>query len=165
MAKYDFPIDPKLDLVLERAVDVPPSKVWKAWTVPEHLMPWFCPKPWRTTECEIDLRPGGKFRTVMQGPAGEKFDGTGCYLAVVPERQLTWTSAMLPGYRPSAEAMKAMPFTATILLEPEGANGTRYTAIAVHMDEAGCKQHAAMGFMDGWGKALEQLVDYAKGKL
>ncbi len=165
MSKYGFPIDPKLDLVLERVVDVPPAKVWKAWTEPQHLMPWFCPKPWQTTECEIDLRPGGKFRTVMQGPAGEKFDGTGCYLAVVPERQLTWTSAMLPGYRPSAEAMKAMPFTATLLLEPEGKNGTRYTAIAVHMDEDGCKKHAAMGFMDGWGKALEQLVDYAKTKL
>ena len=31
------------DLVLERVVDVPPELVFKAWTTPKHLMPWFCP--------------------------------------------------------------------------------------------------------------------------
>jgi hypothetical protein len=35
-----------------------------------------------TTECEIDLRPGGKFRTVMRGPDGTTMDNTGCYLEV-----------------------------------------------------------------------------------
>ena len=29
--------DPKLDLVLEREIDVPVELVWKAWTTPEHL--------------------------------------------------------------------------------------------------------------------------------
>lgn len=29
--------DPKLDLKLERVVDVPRELVWTAWTVPEHL--------------------------------------------------------------------------------------------------------------------------------
>ena len=29
--------DPKLDLVLEREIDVPVSLVWKVWTTPEHL--------------------------------------------------------------------------------------------------------------------------------
>jgi Activator of Hsp90 ATPase homolog 1-like protein len=52
-------------------------------------------------------------------------------------------------------------FTATIALAPHG-NGTRYTATVTHADEAGCQQHAAMGFEGGWGKALEQLVEYTK---
>src|SRR5205823_9158064 len=29
--------DPKLDLVLDRTIDVPPELVWEAWTKPEHL--------------------------------------------------------------------------------------------------------------------------------
>src|SRR5215467_5756459 len=29
--------DPRLDLLLERVVDVPPELVWAAWTVPEHV--------------------------------------------------------------------------------------------------------------------------------
>jgi Activator of Hsp90 ATPase homolog 1-like protein len=35
--------DPKLDLVLERIVDVPRELVWMAWTAPEHLKKWFTP--------------------------------------------------------------------------------------------------------------------------
>ena len=32
--------DPRLDLFFERIIDVP-LEVWKAWTSPEHLKPWF----------------------------------------------------------------------------------------------------------------------------
>jgi uncharacterized protein YndB with AHSA1/START domain len=40
--------DPRLDLLLERVVDVPPELVWRAWTVPEHVKKWFTPAPWVT---------------------------------------------------------------------------------------------------------------------
>ncbi len=152
-------INPKLDLVLERRVDVPPELVWKAWTEPEHLKHWFTPKPWQTVDCKIDLRPGGLFHTRMRSPQGEEFPGDGCYLEVVPNSRLSWTNALLPGYRPAADS--EMPFTAIILLEPDG-NGTKYTAIAIHRDEDGRKQHADMGFESGWGTALDQLVAYVK---
>ena len=33
--------DSRLDLQFERIIDVPKELVWKAWTSPEHLMPWF----------------------------------------------------------------------------------------------------------------------------
>ena len=64
--------DPKLDQVLERVVDVPPSLVWAAWTNPEQVKKWFAPAPWQTVDCEIDLRPGGVFRTVMRSPEGKE---------------------------------------------------------------------------------------------
>lgn len=152
-------INPKFDLVLQRRVDVPPELVWKAWTEPEHLKHWFTPKPWQTVDCKIDLRPGGVFHTRMRSPEGEEFPGDGCYLEVVPNRKLSWTNALLPGYRPSTES--GMPFTAIILMEPDG-SGTKYTAIAIHRDEDGRKQHADMGFESGWGTALDQLVAYMK---
>ncbi len=40
--------------------------------------------------------------------------------------------------------------------------GTGYTALAMHRDEAGRQQLEAMGFRDGWGKALDQLVAHVK---
>src|SRR5690606_8498394 len=65
------------DLVLERYVDVPPAKVWEAWTTPEILMKWFTPDPWKTISCEMDLVPGGKANTTMQSPDGQEFPNTG----------------------------------------------------------------------------------------
>lgn len=152
--------DPKLDLVLERVVDVPPHLVWAAWTRPEHLKKWFTPAPWQTVDCEIDLRPGGIFRTVMRSPDGKEFPNAGCWLEVVENQKLVWSGALGPGYRPQKQAGPFL-FTAVILLEPYGA-GTKYTVIAIHGDEESAKQHAGMGFHEGWGKALDQLVTLAK---
>ncbi|MCO6429659.1 MAG: SRPBCC family protein [Deltaproteobacteria bacterium] len=163
MTKLDFAPKPKLDLVFERIVDVPPELVWKAWTEPEHLKKWFCPRPWQTVDAEIDLRPGGIFRTVMRSPEGEEYPSVGCYLEVVANRKLVWTDALGPNFRPSGAPNHCTEsyFTAILLLEPhEG--GTKYTAIALHPDEEGRKRHEERGFQDGWGKALEQLVELAK---
>jgi uncharacterized protein YndB with AHSA1/START domain len=149
--------DPRLDLVLERVIDVPRDLVWRAWTEPEHVKKWFTPAPWTTTDCEIDLRPGGIFRFIMRSPEGKDFPNTGCFLEVVPNERLVWTDALLPGYRPSENPF----FTAMITFAPEG-NGTRYTAIAIHRDEAGRKRHEEMGFYEGWGKCLDQLVAHVR---
>ncbi len=149
--------NPQLDLRLERFVDLTPAQMWAAWTDPQHLPHWFTPRPWTVSDCEIDLRPGGRFYTRMHGPNGEDFPNVGCFLEVVPGRRLVWTDAMQPGWRPSEK-----PFmTGLIDLQPEGA-GTRYTAIALHRDEASRQQHEAMGFEQGWGAALDQLVAHMK---
>jgi uncharacterized protein YndB with AHSA1/START domain len=155
-------INPELDLVLEREIDVTPEAVWAAWTEPEQLLQWFTPRPWQTIDCRIDLRPGGEFYTQMRSPEGEEMQGgSGCYLEVVPNRRLVWTAVLLPGYRPAPEG--ELPFTATILMEPT-AMGTKYTAIAMHRDPAVRQQHEEMGFYDGWGAALTQLVEYVKSR-
>lgn len=157
--------DPKLDLVLQRVIDVPPDLVWTAWTQPEHLKKWFTPAPWTTVECEIDLRPGGAFRTVMRSPEGQDYPSVGCYLEIVPNRRLVWTSALEPGYRPAKRVESKghecdeLLFTAILVLEPQG-EGTRYTATALHMSDEDRTRHADMGFHDGWGKALDQLVEH-----
>lgn len=155
----DWNIDPALDLVLEREIDVPRELVWKAWTEPEHLVHWFCPRPWGVSECEMDVRPGGIFRTVMRSPEGQDMPSdAGCFLEVVKHERLVWTDALGPCYRPNAAGF----FTAIILLEALPGGGTRYTAIAKHKDPEGAKQHADMGFQEGWGTALTQLVEYVK---
>lgn len=155
-------IDPNLDLVLEREIDVPPELVWTAWTTPEHLMQWFAPKPYETTSCEIDLRPGGKFRTVMRSPEGEEMDGgVGCYLEVEPNRRLSWSSALGPGFRP---VESDFPFTAILTLEPT-ATGTRYRAVAVHGTKELKAAHEEMGFHEGWGQVADQMVEFIKTNL
>jgi uncharacterized protein YndB with AHSA1/START domain len=154
--------DPRLDLVLERLVEVPAAFLWRGWTVPEQLKKWFTPAPWKTVDCEIDLRPGGKFRTVMRGPEGQEFDNVGCYLEIVPNEKLVWTGALGPGFRPRPATGPDTSFvmTAVITLQPRG-TGTLYTALVLHGDEEARKEHEKMSFQQGWGKALDQLLALA----
>ncbi|AEE68602.1 Activator of Hsp90 ATPase homolog 1-like protein [Bordetella pertussis] len=153
--------DPKLDLVLERTIDVPPALVWQAWTQPEHIKHWLTPAPWQTVRCDVDLRPGGRFRFVMRSPEGEEHTHDCCYLEIVEGSRLVWTNALLPGFRPAGGGGDVPAFTAVIRIEPHD-QGTRYTATAMHGTQAGCRQHSDMGFHDGWGAALDQLVAHAR---
>ncbi|HBS04659.1 MAG TPA: polyketide cyclase [Leptospiraceae bacterium] len=146
--------DSERDLVLEREIDVPVGKVWAAWTEPKHLLKWFVPSPWSLADCEVDLRPGGIFRTVMRSPEGEEFPSNGCYLEVIPNQSLVFTDALEPGFRPGLE-----PFMTARLTLKATKNGTLYRAVAMHSGPENAKKHADMGFADGWGKALDQLIE------
>jgi uncharacterized protein YndB with AHSA1/START domain len=164
MSTSSFTHDPRCDLLLERLVDVPVELVWKAWTDPEHLKAWFVPRPWETVECEIDLRPGGIFRTVMRDPDGNVYpnDG-GCYLEVEAPHRLVWTSALGPGYRPhpvpDEPDPSALQFTAELTFEAVG-DSTRYSVRAIHATPDAAQAHEAMGFSGGWSTALDQLVEH-----
>jgi len=154
-------LNPKTDLVLERSVEAPASLLWKAWTKAEHLKAWFTPKPWTTPVAELDVRPGGKFRTVMRGPDGEEFDNVGCYLEVIEEKKLVWTTALLPDWRPVDDA-PPFHFTAVLTLEEESGI-TNYRIVLMHSDEDGAKKHEEMGFHDGWGTAFKQMIEHLRG--
>ena len=152
--------NPLLDLVVARTIGAPKEKIWAAWTTPDLLKQWFTPAPWTTVECDIDLRVGGTFRTVMQSPTGQLFPGIGTYLEIIPNEKLVWTNALLPDFRPaslSATDDTEFHFTTMISLEG-GGNITDYTAMVMHADEDARKRHEVMGFHTGWNVALDQLT-------
>jgi uncharacterized protein YndB with AHSA1/START domain len=145
--------DPKLDLVLERDIDVPVELVWAAWTQPKLIVKWFTPAPWTTVRAEMDLRPGGRSLVVMRSPEGQEFPNFGSILEVVPNTRLVWTDAMGPGFRPSDT-----PFMTAVLILKKKGKGTHYIAMARHANVEARVKHEGMGFHEGWGKALDQLV-------
>lgn len=164
MKPYTFKIDPDLDLVLERIIDVPRDLVWKAWTTPEHLKQWFCPKPFEVSHLDMDVRPGGKFNTSMIGPGFDQpMVNKGCYLEVIEGERLTFTSCLSEGFRPvhKVEGCHDMPFTAALSLADHN-GGTKYTVYALNPTPEAAKKHAEMGFEHGWGTALDQLVEMIK---
>lgn len=155
-------INPELDLEIQRDVPVSADALWRGWTDPALLMQWFCPRPWKVVECEIDLRPGGIFRTMMQSPEGQNLpEGIGTYLAIEPGRRLVWTNVMGPGFelKPEpAEPHLGFFFVVDLRLEPLPDGGTRYRAVCRHQTAAAREAHEKMGFHQGWGVALDQLV-------
>lgn len=144
------------ELVLTRLIPVPRAKLWRCWTEPDLLKQWFCPKPWRVTVADLDVRPGGHSRITMQGPNGETSPGDGVYLEVVPNARLVFTDAYTAGWRPAEK-----PFmTGIVTFEDEGGQ-TRYTARARHWTAEDRAAHEQMGFHEGWGKATDQLTELA----
>jgi uncharacterized protein YndB with AHSA1/START domain len=159
-----FVTDPNLDLVIERVIEVPRRLVWEAWTKPEHLKAWYIPRPWSLSECELDVRPGGLYRTVARSPEGMEFPSLGCFLEIVPMERLVFTTSLLPGWRPAPSGGMPMPFTAIITMESEG-DSTRYVATTLHPSEESRKRPEAMGMHYGWKKALDQLIEHAKSSM
>jgi uncharacterized protein YndB with AHSA1/START domain len=95
----------------------------------------------------------------MESPDGDRYPNAGCYLAVETNRLLVFTSVMTEDFRPVAPSNGAgdLAFTARIEIAASD-GGTHYRAIAMHADEGACGQHAEMGFAEGWGASLGQLV-------
>jgi uncharacterized protein YndB with AHSA1/START domain len=161
----------RLDLTIRRTIEAPRSLIWRVWTDPEHVKKWWAPAPWTTTACEMELRPGGIFRTVMRSPEGQEFPHVTCFLEIVPNERMVMTNALEPGYRPApdapggvnpAEECTTIPFTAVLTLE-ERAGKTEYTVVVMHKDEAGRKRHQEMGFHQGWNQCLDQLIEVVMG--
>jgi uncharacterized protein YndB with AHSA1/START domain len=142
------------ELVLMREIDAPRETIFRAWTDPELLKQWFCPKPWGVSHAELDVRSGGSSVIVMNGPNGEVVDNRGVYLEVVPNEKIVFTDAFKTAWVPSEK-----PFmTGIVLLEPLGDGKTKYTAMARHWTEENKRTHEAMGFHEGWGAATDQLA-------
>lgn len=148
------PLNPDLDLELSRLMAAPPARIWRCWTEPELLKKWWAPAPVTTRHAEIDVRPGGRFHTIMVLPDGKDHPTDCCILLAEPARQLIWTDALLGGFRPADAPM--FGFTAIITLTPEG-SGTRYHARAMHRSREIRDKHDDMGFHEGWGSVTAQL--------
>lgn len=149
--------DPQLDLRLERVIRAPRALVWQAWTDPRHLVHWFTPPPVKTTECRIDLRPGGEFFARMVAPDGTEMINRSCYLEVVAGERLVWTDALLPGFRPSGAS-----FMTAMLTFADCPEGTLYAATAIHQDLAGVQRHKDLGYDDGAAQVAQQLETYCQ---
>jgi uncharacterized protein YndB with AHSA1/START domain len=145
------------DLVISRLLRAPRAKLWRAWTNPELLKEWWCPKPWTTEVRQFDLRPGGGFHTFMQGPDGGTSDNPGCFLEIVAQTRIVVTSMLTAGWRP---ATPWLAMTAIISMADE-ADGTRYIATVMHPDKATRERHEAMGFFEGWNTGIDQLEAFA----
>lgn len=146
------------ELKLDVTLDAPRAAVWRCWTEADLLMQWFCPKPWRASQADLAVRPGGRFNVVMSGPEGERFDNEGAYLEVAPQTKLTFTDAYREGFIPAEKHF----MTGFVELSDESNGGTRMIWGARHASETDTKQHLEMGFRDGWKAAAAQLEELAR---
>lgn len=140
------------ELVLTRVIAAPPARLYRAWT--SRLPLWWGPHGMTTPFCEMELRPGGSFRTIMRAPDGTEYTTRGVFLEIVENERIVFTDAYAPGWEPSPDAF----FTAITTFEALPGGRTRYTARALHWTAANREKHEKMGFHHGWGESLDRLA-------
>ena len=150
-------LNPETDLSFTRTLKAPRALLWECWTTPEHIMHFFMPKPHSLDACEMDVRVGGRFNTIMN-VEGNQMENTGVFLEVLERERLVFTDTYSEGWVPAAD-----PFmTAIIDFEDDGQGGTIYTATVRHRTPEARQTHEDMGFFDGWGTVATQLETYAQ---
>jgi uncharacterized protein YndB with AHSA1/START domain len=78
-------------LEIERLIPAPPERVFDYWTEPELLAKWFGPEGFDIPTKNLDVRPGGKWRTTMRTPDGQLRTVSGVYNLIDRPRRLVFT--------------------------------------------------------------------------
>lgn len=139
------------ELMLTRMIAAPRERVFDAWT--KRLPEWWGPHGMTTPFWEMDLRAGGRFRTIMRAADGTEYPTRGIFLEVVKAERIVFTDGFEPGWIPASGIF----FTAITTLDDIDGQ-TRYTARALHWTVENRVRHEQMGFHQGWGESLERLV-------
>lgn len=87
------------DVVVVRAFNAPRALVFDAWTKPALLQRWMLGPPgWTMPVCEMDVRPGGKFRWRWRSDKnGAEFGFTGEFREVVRPSRIVHVERYEPG--------------------------------------------------------------------
>ncbi|HEX2025720.1 MAG TPA: SRPBCC family protein, partial [Actinomycetota bacterium] len=88
------------EIRMTRLFDAPRELVFEAHTSCEHMSNWWGPRKYEIASCEIDFRPGGRWRVVHRAEGEEDQGFRGEYREIVPPEKIVWTFEWegLPGH-------------------------------------------------------------------
>jgi uncharacterized protein YndB with AHSA1/START domain len=146
VTSYTTPSD--REVLLTRVVSAPRRLVFAAWTEPRHLQRWLTgPEGWTMPVCEIDLRPGGRWRYVYRKASGKEMTLTGSVLEVAPPERLVTTESWGPEW----------PETVNTLVLTESEGRTTIALTITYVSKEARDAALATGAMDGMNRAFELL--------
>ena len=76
---------------MERVIAATPERLFALWTEPEELIKWWGPEGFTTPQHDMDVRPGGRWRTTMRSPEGKHHTVSGIYRTIEPPRRIVFT--------------------------------------------------------------------------
>jgi uncharacterized protein YndB with AHSA1/START domain len=139
------------EIRLSRLFDAPRQLVFEAMTKPEHVKRWWgrLGEGYSVPVCEIDLRPGGKWRFVNRHPKGEAaFHGE--YKEITPPSRLVFTEIF--------EEFPDSVSVVTAVFTDEGGK-TRFTATVRYPSLVVRDAVIASGMARGAGISYDRLED------
>ena len=139
------------EIVLSREFDAPRDLVFEAHSSCEHMSRWWGPRRYEVVSCDIDFRPGGKWRIVHRGDDGQEFAFRGEYREINRPDSITWTFEF-EGF-PGAISVE------TIRLE-EHDGRTTLTATAVYQSSEHRDAMLESGMAEGATETMQRLAEY-----
>jgi uncharacterized protein YndB with AHSA1/START domain len=137
-------------LVVTRVIDAPRRLVFKAWIEPEHVARWWGPQGFTTTFCDMDIRPGGKFRVCMRSPEGTDHWKRGVYREIVAPERIVFTFAW-----EDAAGNPGHELLTTVTFAEQGTKTKLTLHQAIFQTAEGCNDHRR-----GWTSCLERFAEY-----
>lgn len=142
------------EILVTREFDAPRELVFRAWTEPELVRRWWTARRGAMTVCEIDLRPGGKWRFAMTAESGgEEVEFYGEYREVDAPGRLVSTETFAP--YPDNPALNTLTFE-----ERDGR--TFVTLLVAHDSQWARDMHLQSGMEAGLRDALDLLEETAQ---
>jgi uncharacterized protein YndB with AHSA1/START domain len=143
-------------ITITRSFDAPRELVWKAITDPKHVAQWYGGHGFTSPVCEMDVRPGGVWRHVMQAPNGAQFSFNCEFIEVVAPQRLVWRTI-------KDEKRSPAPPTSvnTITLETIGLQ-TKWTLVSRFDSFEDRDITARMGFGHLISQGTERMAEYLR---
>ena len=156
-ATVTLPTDEQI--LITREFDAPRHLVYKAFTTPELVERWWHANRGRVTVVEIDLRPGGKWRSVMVADDGVEVGFHGEYREIVPNERIVATE-LYEGLPEGVSEEEGSTVNTVTLEETDGR--TRLTMLIEATSKASRDAIIESGMEDGLQDALDLLEQTAQ---
>lgn len=143
------------EIRLTRLFDAPRHLVWEAMSKPEHIRQWWgrLGDGYSVPVCEVDLRPGGRWRFVNRHPHGEAaFHGV--YREIAAPERVVFTEIFEDF--PDTESV-----VTSILTEENGK--TRLTVTALYPSQEVRDMVLETGMEKGAALSYDRLEEVAQG--
>jgi uncharacterized protein (TIGR03086 family) len=136
------------EILITRTFEAPRTLVWDALTMPHHLLRWWGPRWCPLIACELDLRPGGRWRYVAAGEDGVEMVWSGEYRQIDPGSRIVTTEVYEP--HPEAAAVNTMSLT-----ERDGV--TTLQTLVTHSSREHRDGHVHSGMERGMQETFDRL--------
>lgn len=147
---------------LARMIAAPPAEVFRAWTQASLLAEWWGPHALFNPECEIEAKPGGRFRILMRDPGGNDFLVTGTVRDCLPERSLHLDLR----FPPSSPGATEPPADLAVAVTFAAADGSTHLAVRIHFETPVSHERCLeAGLATGWEEGLDSLTALLRNHL
>jgi uncharacterized protein YndB with AHSA1/START domain len=142
------------EVMLERVFDAPPEVVFRAHSSCEHIRHWWGRRVDTMPSCEMDFRPGGRWRFVNRDDEGNEFVFFGHYTLIEEPSRIDWTFGW--------EGMDGEPAPESMMFEElDGGRTllrTRSIAPSLEARDAMITTGMEFGAAETWDRLAEHLT-------